>query len=188
MARTASTPSLNFLRQRRQKLSVLRKQDSLILTISIGFMAVVLLVTLGLIAYTINQDQQLNKLKGDEGEVTKTLASMTDKEAEYLVYSARLKTLAIIWPMRGSQQKTLDFLTDITMTNVSYQQVTFDQTKRLLEFSVVTTDYFALEEFITLVRTPAIQDRLESFAIGGVRRDDQGRYSFSVDMQLKAES
>lgn len=188
MAKAVATPSLNFLRQRRQKLSVLRKQDSLILYVSLGIMAVVLLVTLGLIGYTINQKQQLNRISNADSEISKTLSSMTDKEAEYLVYSARLKTLANIWPMRGSQQKTLDFLTDITMTDVSYQQVTFDQAKRMLDFSVVTTDYFALEEFISLVRTPLIQERLESFAIGAVRRDDQGRYSFSVEMELKADS
>jgi len=188
MARPPVAPSLNFLRQRRHKLAALRQQDKLVLYVLSGIFGVVVVVAIGLAVYLFTQKQRFNSLSTSNTQATKALASLATEEAEYLVFFNRLQTLVTIWPTRGSQQKTLEFLTDLTLPDVAYQQVTFEQTTRLLQFSVVADDFFAFEKFINVIKEPEIHQRVKSFDVSTVRRNEEGRYVFTVQMVLEAQT
>jgi len=188
MAHSTIAPSLNFLRQRRHKLAALRKQDKVFLYVSAAIFSVIVVVAVVLAGYLYLQKQKYQEINQADTQITRTLSQLVNEEAAYLIYSNRLKTLATMWTKRGSQQKTLAFLAELALPNVSYQQITFDQSSRLLQFSVLTGDYFAFEDFVSKVKTPEIQARIESFSVGSVRRNDEGKYTFSVDMTLKEQS
>jgi type II secretory pathway component PulL len=188
MARTALIPSLNFLRQRRHKLAALRRKDKYLLYGSIGILSTMVLVSLVLGFYLFQQSRQYNQLLAKDEQANRTLKTLVNEEAEYLIFSARLKTLATLWPERGSQQETLKFLTAITLPNVAYQQITFSQKTHKLEFSVSAQDFFAFDDFVNRLKTPDIQAQIESFTVGSVRRNEEGKYTFLVEMVLKGQT
>jgi Tfp pilus assembly protein PilN len=185
---TISIPAINFFRQHRRRLVSLQKQDKLIFWIVLGVFVVVGAVTTGLVVYAFTQSRQSEQLQQKDEQATRTLKGMVEQEAQYLVYSARLKSLSDVWSQRGSQQKTLAFLTQLTLSGVEFQTVTFEQGTRTLQFTVSTGDYFMFEEFINHLRQPEIIQQITSFSMKNVSRTDEGKYRMEVSLQLKAAS
>jgi len=184
---TISIPAINFFRQHRRRLASLQKQDKLIFWISLGIFLVVGAITTGLVVYAFNQARQSQQLQQKDEQATKALKGMVEQEAQYLVFSARLKSLGEIWPQRGSQQRTLYFLAQLALPGVEFQTVTFEQGTRTLQFSVSTGDYFMFEEFINHLRQPDISQQITGFTMKSVTRTDEGKYRMEVSLQLKAE-
>ncbi len=187
MARALPTvPTINFFRQHRRRLAVLQKQDKIVLWISLGIFMVVGAITVGLVVYTFSQSQKSTQLQEKDDQASRALRGMVDTEAQYLVYSARLKSLVDVWPQRGSQKDTLNFLTQLTQPGVEFQRVTFEQETRTLQFTVSTNNYFEFEKFIELLRRPEISQQVTGFSMENVSRTEEGKYRMDVALQLKA--
>ena len=172
---TSTIPAINFFRQHRRQLAVLQKQDKLILWISLGVFAVVGLISAGLIVYAFSQSRQNANLQQEDEQTTRTLKGLATQEAQYLVYSARLKSLADVLDQRGSQKDTLHFLSQLATPGVDFQSVTFEQGSRTLQFTVSSEDYFIFESFIEHLRQPQIREQITEFNMKNVSRTDEGK-------------
>lgn len=183
---TVTIPAINFFRQHRRRLASLQRQDKRVFWVALSVFIMVGALTTGLVVYAYTQSRQSAQLQQKDEQATKVLKGMVEQEAQYLVYSARLKSLSEIWPQRGSQQKTLAFLAQLTLPSVEFQTVTFEQGTRTLQFTVATSDYFVFEEFINHLRQPEISEQITGFTMKNVTRTDEGKYRMEVSLQLKA--
>jgi Tfp pilus assembly protein PilN len=178
-------PTLNFLQQRRTRLAVLNKQDRYLLWGSLGFFTVVVAITLGLVIWSIILKQKAESLTETQAQNNRTLSSLADTEAQYLVFTQRLKIISELWPARGSQQQTLQFLTDISDPMVKFQNVQYEQESKQLSFSVFADDFFGVEKFLEQVRASGNQERIGNLEVTPPNRNDQGSYSFEATIVLQ---
>lgn len=179
--------NINFLRQKRQRLERQRRFDPLVLAISVGFFVLVGVITAGVFAWRLRLQNQIATLKRSQQQQEQLLRGEAQREAEYLVFAARLTALSSLFSERVSQRRPLEFLDSLAIPGVSYEQPEFERSAAELSFRATMASIFTLEKFLAVFDTPAIREQILRADVHAITRTDAGAYAVEMSIRLRPE-
>jgi len=184
MATRMTLPTINFLRRKRQRLQVQLKRDRYILMGAGVFLGVTLLVLLGVFGAWYWFREQTTDLEAQQQQTERVVRQLAQEEAEYLLFTRRLDLLDGIFANHVSQQRTLEFLSGLRTTGVSFQGISYDPTQKSVDFQATATDITRFDAFLQVLRDPSVQTEVSHLAVSQVSRNELGEYSMEVSLQL----
>lgn len=181
----ASINSVNFLRKSRVKVSQFQKYDRLFAQVSVAVLVASVGTVLGLFAYWRIQTQELEQVKEDQrtqqGIVTRSAAN----EAMYLLYSARLTALGAVLSERSSQERGLDFLSNLARPGIAFEAIGYNDSEKQLSFRIKAEDVYSVERMLTALKEPTVATQVATIALTDIRRGDDARYTLDAVVRLK---
>jgi hypothetical protein len=181
---TPLLPTINFLRRKRLRLQVLQQRDKLFLWGAGVFLGVTFVVLIALGGFWLWYRQQVQELQERQQQGERIVRQLAQEEAEYLLFTKRLDLLSGIFSTRISQQKTLEFLTELNTSGVLFQGITYDPVRRAVSFQATAVDITRFDAFLTVLRSPEIQQQIANLSVSRVGRNETGEYSMEVSFQL----
>lgn len=182
-----STPTINFFREQQRKSASQDKLDLNIFRGAIAVTSVIAIVSVGLAIWWQIQAQQLRQLQAEEQQRSRLIAQASQEEAEYLSYSRRLDLVGDILETRTSKKEAMDFLSLLTQPDIGFDNITYDDQEKQLQFRLRASSVFAVESFLELLRQPVIDEYYDDVQVSNIRRDDLGEYVMDVGVTLIIE-
>lgn len=177
--------TINFLRDRRRRLTKQQELDKKIFnitTVACGVAFAVFLISLGVrlfFAYTLDQ------LTNRENRLLAQIRSQEDSEKSYIIFAAKLKVLSALFEQRRDKQEALAYFTTLFGPNVLVSDVAYDAESSILTLGLKATDIFTLQGVFDLLNSPEVGERFQSVAASELRRNDLGEYQTNVTIELK---
>ena len=181
----ASINSVNFVRKNRAKVSQFQKFDRLFAQISTGVLVVCVATVLGLFGYWQVQTDALEKVKEDQKTQQRIVASSASNEAMYLLYTARLTALNTILDERSSQERGLDFLSELARPGISFEAIAYVDTAKQLTFRIRAEDVYSVERMLDALKEPVVATQVATIGLTDIRRGDDARYTLDAVVTLK---
>lgn len=181
----ASINSVNFLRKRRVKVSQFQKLDRLFAQISVGVLVACVSLVLGLFAYWRIQSDELAKVKVEQKTQQGIVSSSAANEAMYILYTARLTAVGDILGQRSSQERGLEFLSNLARPGISFEAIAYDDLKKQLSFRIRAEDVYSVERMLGALKEPAVASQVATIGLTDIRRDDSARYTLDAVVTLK---
>lgn len=181
----ASINSINFLRKSRDKVSQFQKFDRLFAQISTGVLVACVALVLGLFAYWRVETQRLEQVKQDQKTQQSIVASSASNEAMYLLYTARLTALSDVLDQRSSQERGLEFLSNLARPGISFEAIAYEDTEKQLSFRIRAEDVYSVERMLDALKAPAVATQVATIKLNDIRRGDDARYTLDTIVTLK---
>lgn len=176
--------TVNFLRRRRQKVLKYQQLDKRILQGSIGVAVVSVLITAGVFAYLQFQTQKFSEIQQQQRSTQALVNQQASNEAEYLLYSSRLNILGDLLPGRGSQRRALEFLGELTSSDIAFDRISYDDTRKTIVFRVKAQNVLSVENFVERLRQPDTRSKFSDLTLSDVKRDEDQIYTMEISVQL----
>ncbi len=170
--------------RKRRRLEQLHSLDRKILTAAVGVFGVALTLTAAAGAYWYWSGQQLALVEEQIQQQERVVRAAAAEEAEYILYTTRLASIAEIMDERSPKKEALDFLAQLLVPTIAFDAVNYDTQMRRLTFRVEAQDVFSVEIFLDTLREPDMREKIDAIAISSVQRDEAGRYVMNVDIVL----
>lgn len=177
--------SVNFLRKRRQKVQQFRQLDRRILQGSIGVAVAAVAVTVGVLAFTQVRQQNFSQIQERQRATQALLNQQASNEANYLLFSSRLNILKDIIPGRSSQREALVFLGELISSDIAFDRISYDDSKKTIIFRVKAQNVLAVEKFLERLRSPQTRAKFFSLVLSDVKRDEGQVYTMEITVQLE---
>lgn len=177
-------PTINFLRERRRKLTKQQLVDKQLYKVGLivfGVSAALLVVASGArltVAYLINQATQR------QNNLMLIIKEQESNERAYLVFSAKLRTLVELLAKRQDKQEAITFFSTVFGQGVLVSNVTYQGDKSLLTFGLQAADVFTLERVIDTLKSEQVKSQFESVTTDALSRNDKGEYQTTVTVTL----
>lgn len=177
--------SVNFLRRRRLKVQQYRQLDRRILQGSIVVALISVALTVGVLAFTQIRQQAYSQIQDRQRSTQALLNQQASNEANYLLFSSRLNILKDLLPGRDSQRQALEFLGELISSDIAFDRISYDDSKKTIIFRVKAQNVLAVEKFLDRLRTPQTREKFFSLVLSDVKRDEGQIYSMEITVQLE---
>jgi type II secretory pathway component PulL len=181
----ASVNSVNFVRKQRVKVSQFQRFDRLFAQISTGVLVACVLLVLGLFGYWRVQTDSLAQVKVDQKTQQNIVSSSASNEAMYLLYTARLTALGTILEDRSSQERGLDFLSNLARPGISFEAIAYDDSEKQLSFRIRAEDVYSVERMLGALKEPRVATQVATINLTDIRRGDDARYMLDAIVKLE---
>jgi len=177
-------PTINFLRERRRKLTkqqIVDKQLYKVGLIVFSVSAALLVIAGGArltVAYLINQ------ATARQNTLMQIIKEQESNERAYLVFSAKLRTLVELLAKRQDKQEAITFFSTVFDQGVLVSNVTYQGDKSLLTFGLQAADVFTLERVIETLKSEQVKNQFQSVSTDAMSRNDKGEYQTTVTVML----
>ncbi|MCD8484265.1 hypothetical protein LRY65_00115 [Candidatus Woesebacteria bacterium] len=179
------TNEINFMRRQRRQLARLQALDQQILYVAIAVFVIAALTTAAAGGYWYWTRQQLALLEDRITQQERVIQGSAAEEAEYILYTTRLGSIASILEDRNPKKEALDFLSELLVPSIAFDAVNYDTQERRLTFRVEAQDVFSVEIFLDKLREPEMNEKIANIQLSGIQRDEVGRYVMNVTIVLK---
>ncbi len=176
--------SVNFLRRRRQQVVRTQQLDRRILLVAITVAVISVLITLVTAVYQQLLLRQLSQTIREQRTAQAVVNQQSANEAAYLLYSTRLNILKALLEGRGSQGRALSFLSQMATSELTFDRVSYDDSKQELTFRVQAQNVLAVENFIERLREPDIRPQFTDLQLSDVRRNEEQVYTIEAKVRL----
>lgn len=177
--------SINFLRDRRRRLTKQQALDRKIFKFSMiagGICLSIFLATLGIRLFFVLTQQQL---MDREDQLLATIRSQEENERSYVIFAAKLKVLSELFESRRDKQEALQYFTTLFGPNILISDVNYDATGSVLTLGLQAKDVFTLQTIFDLLKSEDVQSQFSSIKTSDLRRNDQGSYVTNVTISLR---
>lgn len=178
---------INFVSQRRKKLTKLEQSDRKIFKISIGLFTgviVVFLVVIGLRFFLINQ---VAGLKTSQNSLKSQVVSQEEVERSFVIFVNKLKVLGELFSQRQDKQQAISFFSQVFGSEVLIKEISYDADSSLLTFGLKANDVFILENVFTTLSSEQALERFDTLSKSNLRRSLDGSYIVQVTVGLKED-
>jgi len=179
--------SINFLSERRKKLTKQQVLDQKIFKLLTGVgigVFIIFLFTLGVrLAFAFNLDQITKK----ENQTLQIVQSQESSEKSYVIFAAKLKVISELFVQRRDKQEAIKYFSTLFGPEVTVSDIAYEADTSLLTFGLKANNIFTLDQVFNKLGTPEVRAQFKSVAATELRRDKQGAYQTSVVVTLKDE-
>ncbi len=176
--------SINFVRERRRKLSKVEVQDRVWLRwsmIATGVVAVVVLVIVG-VGFFFRW--QVSQVQAQQASLKKEVASQVEVERSYVIFANKLRMIKDIVEDRADKQAAIAYFTQAFGSDGLLREINFAADKRIVDFRVQAPDVFAFQRVLQLLDSPAVRERYPKIKREELRRTGLGTYEIGVSIDL----
>ena len=178
---------INFLRDRRKKVTKQEKDDRHFLWLSsaiFGGLLCIFLVVLGIHFYL---NQQIQTVLVQEKQARDAIVSGQEVEKTFVVFVNKLVILAQLYQDRLDKKEAITYFSNIFGPSVFIRKITFDPQEKLLVFGVQSSDVFQLQNIFTIINSADTQQKFQSVTSSDLIRSSDGTYQMSVIVSTKKQ-
>lgn len=177
--------SINFLSERRKKLTKQQILDLKIFRIVSGIAIgafIVLLISVGArMAFAFN----LKKITDLQAQTLQQVKSQEESEKSYVIFAAKLRVISELFVQRRDKQEAIKYFSTLFGTDVLVSDIAYEADTSLLTFGVEAKNVFTLESVFNKLSTQQVKDQFVDVKATELRRISNGSYQTSVLVTLK---
>ncbi len=180
--------SINFLGKRGgiyQKNIVYDRRLFLIALIVFG---VTVITLLALIGFNIYLSSTLKGVVKKQNETKQSIMTNQTVEAQYLLFSNKLKTIAEIFEKRNNKQQAINYLSNLFTDSGFIGGVNYDGDAQILSLTVDSTSIFQLEKLVEKLDSDEVKTNFSSLNRSNIRRTEVGNYAMKLTVELKKQT
>jgi hypothetical protein len=173
---------INFLEERRKRVSKLNKLDQKYFQWSIIGFSVVLVICLIVFAVRFYLSRQVTGLKNDQATTRAQILNNQDAERSFVLFVHKLSALAEIYQNRQDKKEAITYFTKVFGPDVLVTQIEFDQTTKLLQFHLKAKDIFTIEKVMDQIYSEEVRQKFTSVNPSELSRQPDGSYQLVVSV------
>lgn len=178
---------INFLTDRRRKLTKTDLQDAKYQKRSIIFLAVALVLFLIAIGSSFFLTSRLRSINQQQAAATAQITSEESIELSFLIFANKLKIIRDLYENRTNKQEAINFFSALFGDEIFLSGMDFGDNSNVLTLSLTSDNIFAFENTIGLLDSDEVKEVFSSLEKSGLRRDRDGSYNLDITVQLKKE-
>jgi hypothetical protein len=178
---------INFLRERRKKLTKSQEQDQKIMKISASILAAIMVVALMVVIVSLFFQQRLNVIVQAEEDSKQQILNNEEVEKTYLISLNKLQALVQLDKSRQNKQETIAYFTSVFGTEVLVTKIEYVDQEKLLTFRIQAKDVFSFRHVFDTLISVELRQRFNQINMSNLRRNNEGVYEMSVAVVMKEE-
>ncbi len=181
-------PSINFLRERRRKLTKQQKFDfqAFRVTSVVCVVAVVLLVAT--VSARLALAMMVSRSTQEQNRLMTSIKQQETNERTYLVFAAKLKALSELLAQRQDKQLAITYFSTIFGEGVLVSDISYDGDAETLTFGLKAADVFTLEKVLQVLKSEDVKQQFEGVKTDAISRSTTAEYQTTVTIVLKKDS
>lgn len=177
--------SINFVGDRRKRLTKIQKQDKKIMSIMINVLVgvfIIFLIVMGLRLFYVFRLKSLNDQQQDIRNVILTHQSV---EKDYVIFAQKLKKLSVFFGKRKDKQEALIFFSDVFGDDVIVSGIDYSSSEEdVVSFVIKAPNIFVMEKVFDTLENPSVTTTYPNISRSNMQRSPTGNYTVSLAVVL----
>lgn len=178
--------SINFVRERRKKLSQAQVQDQKWFTRSAIGLGIVIGLMLMVLGGRLVMAQLVSQVLAQQEQTRDQILSREDTEKAFVISVNKLSILSEIYEERQNKQDAIQYFTSVFGEGVLVKEIAFQGNDQLLTFRLQADDVFILDQVFVQLESEEVLSRFARVENSDLRRGDEGKYEMTVAVTLGA--
>ncbi len=179
------TTSINFLKQRQKALTAAVVTDRRYVVWMSYLLIGVIILGVIVFGFDFFLQRSIGRVNAQQDEIDIELRQQSQIEETYLQLAEKVGVIDKILTGRIEKRQTLQYFTSLFLTDdIALKEIGF-QSSEVLEFVIVSSDVFTLEQILDQLESEEVQSRFASLSTTDLARNTQGQYSMRVSVGLK---
>jgi hypothetical protein len=175
---------INFLSQRRKKLTVTQKRDRQIFRICMGILGGVLVFLVCVLGTRYWFSQRLASVRAMQVQARNQILGQESIERSYIISVNKITILAELFLDRQNKQQAITYFSSVFGDQVLVKQIAFAGDDQLLTFRLQAEDVFILEQVFDQLQSDEVKSRFAQVTPSDLRRSAEGDYEMTVAVTL----
>lgn len=180
--------AINFVGERRKKLTQSQKQDQKILKIAINVLIGVFALFLIVIGTRFFFVFQVKNIKDTASEVRNRILANEPVEKDYIIFAQKLKKLALFFGRREDKQQALVFFSsvfgpDVIVSGIDYSSSDED----IVSFTIKAPNVFVMERVFSVLDGTEVTSVYPNIRKSTMRRSATGNYTVDLAVVLATD-
>jgi hypothetical protein len=177
--------SINFVGDRRKRLTKTQKQDKKVMEIMTNVLVgvfVVFLIVLGLKMFYVFR---VKNVKDEQKDVRRIILSHEEVEKEYIIFAQKLKKLTVFFGKRKDKQEALVFFSkvfgdDVIVSGIDYSSADED----VVSFVIKSPNVFVMERVFDTLDSKDVVSKYPDISKSNMSRSSSGNYTVNLSVVL----
>lgn len=176
---------INFVGERRKKLTQAQKQDRKILKISVNVLVGIFAIFLIVIGARFYFVFQVKNIKDTQSQIRSRILANEPVEKDYIIFAQKLKQLSIFFGKRKDKQEALVFFSeifgeDVIVSGIDYSSADEDT----VSFTIKTPNVFVMERVFSMLSSERVTSVYPNIKKSTLRRSATGNYTVDLAVIL----
>lgn len=177
--------AINFVRDRRKKLTAAQKFDHTFFRVSVGVLIGCFFVFAISAGVRLWFARSVSALEDEQGRIRREITKFEELEGEYTVFVTKLKEISKLFKTRQNKQEALLYFGDLFGPDIVISGINYNSSEEgILSFSIKAPNVFIMEEAFDLLDTPAVREEYPGISKSGIGRARDGTYTLSITVEL----
>lgn len=176
---------INFLRNRRKKLTKLQQLDKRLMKFSIyGFIGliVIFLIVFGTHLFF---NRRLKTILESQDLTTQQILTNESVEKDFVLMMSKVDILSKIYEQRRDKQEAIRYFSNIFGPKVTIKQIEYTGTDNLLTFILAAEDVFSIDDVLTFLNSDEVKEKFIQVTPSNLRRKEDAEYQLNIAVVLK---
>ncbi len=177
--------SINFVGDRRKKLTQSQKQDKKILKIAVNVLIGIFAIFLIVVGTRFYFVFRVKTIKDTESQIRTRILSNEPIERDYIIFAQKLKQLSIFFGRRKDKQEALIFFSeifgdDVIVSGIDYSSADED----VVSFTIKAPNIFIMERVFKTLEESQVTSVYPNIQKSSMRRSATGNYTVDLAVIL----
>lgn len=180
--------AINFVGERRKKLTQAQKQDRKFMKISINVLIGVFAIFLIIIGARFYFVFQVKNIQDTQTEIRNRILTNEPVEKEYIIFAQKLKQLSVFFGRRKDKQEALIFFSevfgdDVIVSGIDYSSADEDT----VSFTIKAPNIFVMERVFNTLEQERVTSVYPNIQKSSMRRSVTGNYTIDLSVVLSGD-
>ncbi|GIK83555.1 MAG: hypothetical protein BroJett025_01770 [Patescibacteria group bacterium] len=181
--------AINFVGERRKKLTQAQKQDQKILKIAINALIGVFAVFLIVVGVRFYFVFRVKDIKDTEAQIRTRILANEPVEKDYIIFAQKLKKLALFFGRRKDKQEALVFFSEVFGPDVIVSGIDYSSDEEdVVSFTIKAPNVFVMERVFATLQEEQVTSVYPNIRKSSMRRSATGNYTVDLAVVLAAEN
>lgn len=179
--------TINFVQNRRKKLTKSQKNDFRIFQIvagGFGVLILVFIVTMGLNFYL---QFRVSGIQDQQKQMERRITDQQDVEKSIIITIEKIKVLAELFEQRYDKQSAIKYFSEIFGPQVLIKDIDYEADNQILSLRVESNSVFSLENIFEELSNPEVEEKFGKVAKSDLARNESGKYNMAITLTLGEE-
>lgn len=181
--------AINFVGERRKKLTQSQKKDQKLLRISIYAVMVVFAIFLITVGARLFFVFQVKNIVENETQIRNRILDNEPVERDYIIFANKLKKLSVFFGRRKDKQEALEFFSQVFGDEVIVSGIDYSSAKEdVVSFTIKAPNVFIMQRVFEILREDQVVSVYPNIEKSSMRRSATGNYTVDLAVVLVANA
>lgn len=181
--------TINFVAERRKRLTESQKKDKKIMRTMINVLVVVFAIFLIIIGARFYFVFRVSSIKDTQQDIRNRILSNEQVERDYILFAQKLKRLSVFFGRRKDKQEALVFFSeifgdDVIVSGIDYSSADED----IVSFTIKAPNIFVMERVFNTLDEEQVTTVYPNITKSAMRRSATGNYTLDLAVVLTQEA
>ncbi len=177
--------SINFVANRRKRLTSQQKQDEKLFgysVIGIILVFVFFLIAIGIRFFAVFQ---VKAMEEQQANTRKAIQAQESVEKEYNIFAHKLRALSDLFGKRQNKQEALVYFSQVFGPQIIISEIDYSAAEDdIVSFTLTAPSIFDLENVFTILDSDDVSEKYAKIERSSLGRGDSGSYSIKLTIVL----